>query len=184
MKKIAVVILMMLVAAGVNAQEKYFTRSGKVSFSSKTDMENIEATNTKGTSVMDTKTGQVEFAVLMKAFEFEKELMMEHFNENYVESDKYPKATFKGSITDISSVNFQKDGTYPVKLKGQLTFHGVTNDITPDGTIEIKGGKPTGKTSITILLADYKIVIPNVVKDNISKSVKIDIIAAYEKMSL
>lgn len=183
MKKIAVVVLL-FIAGSINAQDKYFTRSGKVSFHSKTDMENIEAVNTKGTSVMDTKTGQVEFAVLMKAFEFEKELMMEHFNENYVESDKYPKATFKGTIADISSVNFQKDGTYPVKLKGQLTLHGVTNDITPEGTIEIKGGKPTGKTSITVLLADYKIVIPNVVKDNISKSVKIDIIAAYEKMSL
>ena len=184
MKKLLVIVMLMAGAVSVQAQEKYFTRSGKVSFYSKTDMENIEAHNTKGTSVLDAKTGQVEFAVLMKAFEFEKELMMEHFNENYVESDKFPKSTFKGSIADISGVNFQKDGVYPVQMKGQLTLHGVTKDITTDGSIEVKGGKPTGKATFNILLADYNITIPNVVKDNISKSVKIDIIAAYDKMSL
>jgi hypothetical protein len=184
MKKLIVAVSLMLVAVAVQAQDKYFTRSGKVSFHSKTDMENIEALNTKGTSVLDAKTGQIEFAVLLKAFEFEKELMMEHFNENYVESDKYPKSVFKGTIEDIASVNFQKDGVYPVKIKGQFTLHGVTKDIATDGTVEVKGGKPTGKTSFTILLADYNIVVPSVVKDNISKSVKIDIIAAYDKMSL
>ncbi|MEP7262904.1 MAG: YceI family protein [Bacteroidota bacterium] len=184
MKNIVVVVCLLLAAATVNAQDKFFTRSGKVTFFSKSDMENIEAVNTKGTSVLDTKTGQLEFAVLLKAFEFEKELMMEHFNENYVESDKYPKSTFKGTVDDISAVNFQKDGVYPIKLKGQFTLHGVTKEVLTDGTIEVKGGKPTGKASFTILLADYNIVVPNVVKDNISKSVKIDIIAAYEKMSL
>src|SRR4051812_8786294 len=111
--RITIAAICMFLALSVNAQDKYFTRSGKVSFFSKTDMENIEAVNTKGTSTLDTKTGQLEFAVLMKAFEFEKELMMEHFNENYVESDKFPKSVFKGTIDDISSVNFQKDGIYP-----------------------------------------------------------------------
>ena len=184
MKRLIVVASLLLATIAVNAQDKFFTRSGKVAFHSKTDMENIEAMNTKGTSVLDAKTGTIEFAVLMKAFEFEKELMMEHFNENYVESDKFPKSTFKGTVGDITSVNFQKDGVYPVKVKGQFTLHGVTKDIEADGTIELKGGKPTGKTSFNILLSDYNIVIPNVVKDNISKSVKIDIIAAYDKMSL
>jgi polyisoprenoid-binding protein YceI len=173
-----------LCAITMHAQDKYFTRSGKVSFFSKTDMENIEARNSKGTSVIDAKTGQVEFAVLMKAFEFEKELMMEHFNENYVESDKFPKAVFKGVIADIANVNFEKDGTYPVKIKGQLTMHGVTKDVVTDGTIEVKGGKIFSKTEFNILIADYNIVVPGVVKDNISKSVKIDVQANYEKMSL
>lgn len=184
MKRLVVVVSLLLATVAVNAQDKYFTRSGKVSFHSKTDMETIEAVNTKGTSILDVKAGTIEFAVLMKAFEFEKELMMEHFNENYVESDKFPKSTFKGTIADIASVNLQKDGVYPVKVKGQLTLHGVTKDVATDGTIEVKGGKPTGKASFNVLLADYNITIPNVVKDNISKSVKIDIIAAYDKMSL
>ena len=184
MKKIILIMSAVILSAGVQAQDKYFTRSGKVSFFSKTDMENIEAHNSKGTSVIDTKTGQIEFAVLMKAFEFEKELMMEHFNENYVESDKFPKSTFKGTIADIESVNFAKDGSYPVKVKGQLTLHGVTKDVESDGTIEVKGGKITGKSSFNVAIADYNITVPSVVRDNISKIVKIDITAQYEKMSL
>lgn len=179
-----IVIMMLFAVTSVSAQEKYITRSAKISFHSKTDIENIEAVNNKSTSVMDAKSGQMEFAVLMKGFEFEKELMMEHFNENYVESDKFPKSTFKGTISNIAEVNLQKDGSYPVKIKGDLTIHGVTNNITTDGTLEVKGGKVTGKSSFDVLLADYNISIPNVVKDNISKSVKIDIIAPYEKMNL
>ena len=182
MKKLFI-FLTVIIAMNAHAQDRYMTRSAKIHFFSKTDMENIEATNIKGTSVVDTKTGQMEFAVLMKAFEFEKELMMEHFNENYVVSDKFPKATFKGMVLDIASVNFEKDGVYPVKIKGQLTLHGVTKDITADGNFEIKDGKVLGKSSFIITLADYKIVIPSVVKDNISKTIKIDVAAAFEKMS-
>ncbi len=183
MKKICLMLLIVATAITVNAQDRYFTRSGKIHFFSKTDMENIEALNTKGTSVMDIKTGQIEFAALMKAFEFEKELMMEHFNENYVESDKYPKTTFKGTITDIAGVNFGKDGIYPVKIKGQMTLHGVTKDLSSDGTLEIKDGKISGKAAFVITLADFNIVIPNVVKENISKTMKVDVTAAYEKMN-
>ena len=182
MKKLFI-FLAVIIAINAHAQDRYMTRSAKIHFFSKTDMENIEATNIKGTSVVDTKTGQMEFAVLMKAFEFEKELMMEHFNENYVESDKFPKSLFKGMVIDIASVNFEKDGVYPVKIKGQLTLHGVTKDITADGNFEIKDGKVLGKSSFIITLADYKIVIPSVVKDNISKTIKIDVAAAFEKMS-
>ena len=176
-------ILTIITALNANAQDRYFTRSAKVHFLSKTDMDNIEATNVKGTSVVDTKSGQMEFAVLMKAFEFEKELMMEHFNENYVESDKYPKSNFKGIVMDIANVNFGKDGTYPVKIKGKLTLHGITKDVVADGIFEIKDGKVSGKSSFIITLADYKIVIPSVVKDNISKTIKIEVAAAFEKMS-
>ena len=183
MKKIILMLAVIATALTSNAQDRYFTRSGKIHFFSKTDMENIEAVNTKGTSVIDAKTGQIEFAALMKAFEFEKELMMEHFNENYVESDKFPKATFKGSIADISNVNFGKDGIYPVKIKGQMTMHGVTKDVSSDGTLEVKDGKVTGKSTFIITLADFNITVPNVVKENISKTIKIDVTAAYEKMN-
>ena len=176
-------LLIASAALSVNAQDRYFTRSGKIHFFSKTDMENIEALNTKGTSVIDVKTGQIEFAALLKTFEFEKELMMEHFNENYVESDKYPKTTFKGNVTDIANVDFGKDGVYPVKIKGQLTLHGITKEVSSDGTFEIKNGKITGKAAFVITLADFNIVVPNVVKENISKTIKIDVTAAYEKMN-
>jgi polyisoprenoid-binding protein YceI len=184
MKKLIVTMVLTASVLLVNAQEKYFTRSGVISFFSKTDMENIDARNTKATSILDTKTGQMEFAVLMKAFEFKKELMMEHFNENYVESDKFPKATFKGSVTNIETVNFSKDGIYPIKIKGQLTMHGVTNEVVTDGKFEVKEGVVQGSCSFICVLADYKIAIPSVVKDNISKTIKIDVEVTYEKLKI
>ncbi|MBC8172938.1 MAG: YceI family protein, partial [Chitinophagales bacterium] len=144
-----------------------------ISFYSTASVENIEAHNKKATAVVDTKTGAMEFAVLMKAFEFEKALMEEHFNENYVESDKFPKATFKGKIDNLSSVNFSKDGTYAVTVSGDLTIHGVTKATTATGNFVVSGGKITGKSEFNILLADYKIAIPAIVKDNISEKVLI-----------
>ena len=122
----------------------------------------------------------MEFAVLIKAFQFEKALMQEHFNENYMESDKYPKAIFKGAIVDASTVDFSKDGDYPVKVKGKLTIHGVTNEVETDGTIDVKDGKISASSNFEIAVADYKIKIPSVVKDNIAKTVQIVVDMNYE----
>jgi polyisoprenoid-binding protein YceI len=165
--------ILSLAVTAVSAQTKYFTKSGSISFFSKTSLENIEAKNSRAVCVIDAATGQIEIAVLMKAFEFPKALMQEHFNENYVESDKYPKSTFKGTIKNITSVNFTKDGTYPVSIFGTLTMHGVTKDLTTIGTIVVKDGKITGTTEFVIALADYNIEIPSVVADKIQKTIKI-----------
>lgn len=175
-------VLFSLLAFQGISQERYFTRNGKISFYSDAPAEKIEAHNAQGTSVIDASTGNFEFAVLMKAFEFEKALMMEHFHENYAESDKYPKSVFKGAITNISAVDFAKDGKYPVQYKGNLTLHGVTKEITGNGILEVKGGKIVSSSTFMILLADYKIEIPSLVKDKISKEVKIVVNAAYERM--
>jgi polyisoprenoid-binding protein YceI len=164
------------------AQDKYFTRNGKVNFVSDAPLEKIPATNTQGTSVFVTQTGQFEFAVLMKAFEFEKALMQEHFNENYAESDKFPKAGFKGVITNITTVNLLKDGVYPITVKGKFTMHGVTNDKTIEGTIEVKDGKVVGKSNFEVNINDYGIQIPSLVRDKVSKIVKVTVEAPYAKM--
>ena len=109
MKKAATIVLgLVFTAAGAVAQDKYFTKTGKISFYSKATLENIEAHNRSVTAVLDSKTGNVQFSVSIKGFEFEKALMQEHFNENYMESTTYPKAKFKGKIDNISSVNFKK----------------------------------------------------------------------------
>ncbi|MBL7923374.1 MAG: YceI family protein [Bacteroidia bacterium] len=183
MKKLVLTVAMLfsVVWSGMS-QERYFTRNGKISFFSDAPMEKITAQNSQGTSVFDAKSGQFEFAVLMKAFEFEKALMMEHFHENYAESDKYPKSVFKGSISDISAVNFAKDGVYPVNYKGALTLHGVTKDIVGKGSMTVKGGKVIAHSDFIILLADYKIEIPALVKDKVAKEVKIVVDAGYDKM--
>lgn len=173
MKKILIFASLLLISMPclVSAQGKYFTREGRIQFNSKSTVEKIEGVNKKVTSIIDTQTGQIEFSVLMKAFEFEKALMQEHFNENYVESDKFPKANFKGTIANNSEIKWTTDGTYPAKVQGKMTIHGVTKDVTADGSIEVKGGKVIANSKFIILLKDYNIEIPKLVKDKITEDV-------------
>src|SRR5205085_10925468 len=104
--------------------------------------------------------------VLIKGFEFQKALMQEHFNENYLESDKYPRGEFKGSIVNNSEINYSNPGTYPAKVKGQLTIHGITKDIEADGIVS-KNDNLELKSDFTVQLSDYNISIPAIVKDKI-----------------
>lgn len=164
------------------AQDKIFTRTGTISFSAGTAIEDIDGVNKSVTSVVDTKTGQIEFAVLMKGFEFKRALMQDHFNENYMESEKYPKAVFKGQITDVAAVNFTKDGSYKVIIKGTLDMHGVKKEIEAPGTFVVKGGAISGESDFTVQLADFKIEIPGAVADKLSPTVKVHVSCAYKPL--
>ena len=175
------VLAALMMGATLNAQ-KYFTREGKVSFFSEAPVEKIEAHNSKATAVVDAEAGKIEFAVLIKAFQFEKALMQEHFNENYMESSKYPKAVFKGDVVNMDKVDLGKDGEYPVEVKGSMTIHGVTNEIEAPGKFIVKDGNITAASSFTVEVADYKIEIPAVVRDNIAREVRIDIEAALQEL--
>lgn len=156
-----------------------FTKNGKISFFSKTSMENIEAANNQVVSVLNTSSGSLQFSVQVTGFLFKKALMQEHFNEEYMESDKYPKAIFKGTIADMSKVNFLTDGNYPVSVTGNLTLHNVTNKVTVPGTITVAGGKINATSTFSVLVTDYKIDIPKVVQGNISKSIEIKVDCNY-----
>lgn len=173
-KKIMIssLLLGMISIAGFS-QNRYFTKTGKVSFFSWAPLENIEAYNKNAVSVFDKSTGQVEVSILMKAFEFEKALMEEHFNENYVESDKFPKSVFKGKINDLSVIDFSKNGKYTGMVVGQLSLHGQTKDIAAPVTFIINNGQVNVTTELRVLLEDYKISIPSIVKDNIAKEIKV-----------
>lgn len=160
-------------------QGKLMTKEGNVYFLSSAPMEKIEATNAKATSVFDTSTGAIEWAVLIKAFHFEKALMEEHFNENYMESTKFPKAKFKGKVDNLNAINFKKDGTYKVKISGDLEVHGVTNKVTTDATFTINKGNVKALSKFTIAVADYGIKIPSLVKDKVAKNVEISVTANY-----
>jgi YceI-like domain len=162
------------------AQLRYFTKTGSVSFQAGTALEDIDGTNKSVTSVFDAITGQIEFALLVKGFEFKSALMMEHFNENYLESNKYPKSVFKGKITNIDKVNFKKTGEYPVTVKGVLDIHGVSKEIETSGVFKILNDETiTSTASFSIVLEDYKISIPGLVKDKISKTAKITVYCSY-----
>ncbi|MBK7475566.1 MAG: YceI family protein [Haliscomenobacter sp.] len=168
------------------AQGKFFSREGHIFFdaTSNGSPEVIEANNRAVSSVIDLNTGQMEFAALIKSFRFERALMEEHFNENYLESTKFPKAVFKGKITDLKAINLGKDGSYPVKVTGTLTMHGETKPLTVDASLTVKGGKITlGKSSFSLTLADYKIKIPSLVSDKVASVAKVTIDVPYQPLA-
>ena len=161
----------------------YFTKNGRISFFSKTSFENISADNNQVISVLNMETGILEFSVLNNAFHFPKAKMQEDFNENYIESNKYPKSTFKGNITDISNINSLKDGSYTVNVKGDLMIHGESKNIVTPATITIKDGKISATSSFKILLKDYHISIPTIVTNKIAENIEITVNCNYEKKS-
>ena len=176
LKKNLILFVTLVLTVSVSfGQGKFYTKTGKVSFISKAPLEEIEGKNKTVTAVVDSKTGAMQFAIQMKGFEFEKQLMQQHFNENYVESDKYPKAEFKGTISNNSTINYSKDGSYPAKVKGKLTIHGVTKDVETTGTVKINGGKIDANSTFNVLISDYNIKIPAVVKDKVSNTIKITV---------
>jgi len=175
-------IFLLISFNGLKAQDKYFTKKGKVYFSATAKMEKVEATNRAAISVMDTKTGNIQFAVMLKGFEFEKALMQEHFNENYVESDKFPKAEFSGMVLNNADIQYAKDGLYVAKVKGKLTLHGQTKEVEAEGKITVKNGNLLLNADFDILLSDFKIDIPNLVKENISNDTKISVDCLMEPL--
>jgi polyisoprenoid-binding protein YceI len=112
---------------------------------------------------------------MVKSFKFEKALMQEHFNENYMESSAFPKADFKGKISNITEVNFTKDGTYKVTVAGKLTIHGVAQEVAVPGTITVKGKDVTATAKFTVKLQDYKISVPTMVADKLAKEATISV---------
>jgi YceI-like domain len=175
MKKQFLFAVLILLATLQSTAQKLYTKNGSTSFFSSTSMEDIKAANNQVLCVLNTQTGDLQFSLLNKGFHFAKALMEEHFNENYIESNKYPKSAFKGTVAEISKVNFSKDGTYPVTVKGDLNIHGVTKNISTAGNIIVKAGKATASSKFTVKLADYNIKIPGAVKNNISETIEITV---------
>ncbi|MBK7029810.1 MAG: YceI family protein [Bacteroidales bacterium] len=183
MKRIIIILSIIIASGTIAAAQKYMTKNGTIRFFSDGQMEKIEAFNHQVNSALDISTGSFVFKVLIKSFEFEKALMQEHFNENYMQSDQFPTSTFNGKVTNLKDINFAKDGTYKAVVEGDLTMHGITNKIKTNGTFEIKGGKVTGKSTLKVLLKDYNISIPKAVMNNIAESIQIDVTVAMDKLS-
>lgn len=185
MKKLITSIgLLFVCASALQAQDKYFTKTGKITFDATVPAspEKISGTNKTVTAVLVTSTGQVQFAVLMKGFLFERALMEEHFNENYVESSKFPKSEFKGMIANNASINYGKDGSYPATVKGKMTIHGETKDVETAGTVKIAGGKITLAANFAVPLEAYKISVPTLVADKVASNASIIVDCALEPL--
>lgn len=182
MKSVATTLLVLLVHASIPSfsQDVWMTRNGKISFFSRTPMENIDAVNNEVLGVMDLKKGEIAFAVLIKGFHFERALMEEHFNENYMESTKFPKATFNGAIKNLGTIDFKRDGSYPIQVEGDLTIHGVTKKMAMAGELIVKDGKLSSKSSFKIIPKDFNIAIPTVVAEKIAEAMDVSVECTYQ----
>lgn len=158
--------------------ETYITKEAKVSLFSETPMENIRAVSNVGQSVIIAANKQVAFQVPIRSFDFERKMMQEHFNENYMESEKYPLAKFKGVIQE--NIDFAKDGEYPVTVKGILTVHGVDKARSIPGKIIVKNGIVQVQSAFDVACADHQIKIPTIVFNKIAEVIRVNITASYK----
>jgi hypothetical protein len=179
MKRAIHLLLLVCASFTLHAQKLFSTKTGQIKFNASSPIEKIEAVNNQVDSKMIDKTGQIVFSVLIKSFKFENQLMEDHFNENYLESSKIPKADFKGYITNVASVDFSKDGKYSISLEGTLSLHGVPQKVSAAGTLVIAGGKPTISGAFKIRIKDYGIT-GLYIGDKIAGEAEITVKCEYE----
>lgn len=181
--KIISALLFFLAGSYSLQAQRFITKTGHIKFYSETPIETIEADNHQVNAALDTQTGDLVFKVLIKSFQFEKALMQEHFNENYMESDKYPNSTFSGKITNIGDINFSKDGSYDAKIEGDMTIHNVTQKISESGVFTVKGGDMIhGTSKFNVKPSDYNIKIPGAVIKNIAETIEVTVEIDLTKM--
>ncbi len=171
MKKLLIAFVLMGFAA--SAQEKMVTKTGKVTFeASVPSFEEVKATSETVTCVLNAKTGEIASQALMKSFRFKTALMEEHFNENYIESDKYPKATFRGKINEFNAASLTADAK-DYMIQGTLEMHGKTKDVSMPAKIRKTDGGIEITSSFSVNTDDFGIEIPSVVKNKVSKKVSV-----------
>lgn len=153
-----------------NAGKTYIARQGQVTFFSYTTVENIQATNNTVQSVIDVETNDIAVSMLMKAFVFDKSLMQSHFNESYIESDRYPKSTFVGKIIDLDA---DFEGIQTRIIKGDFTMRNITKPMEIKAQVSNNGSEIIINGETTLLVDDFMINIPPVLKQNISKNIKV-----------
>lgn len=174
------VLVLLVSVQSLRAQDSFITRNGKISFVASTPLETIDAINNEVLSIIDVKKGELAFAVLIKGFHFERALMEEHFNENYMESTRLPKATFSGKLVNLGGFDLKKDGTYPIQVEGDLTIHGVTKKFATPGELIVKDGKLSSKSSFKLIPQDFNIDIPAVVRDKIAPEIEVRVECTYQ----
>ncbi len=170
MKKLIYVIAFIAVIPVAKAQMFSSTQS-QVSFFSKTPVEDIKAESKDIKALINVKTNDVAFLIGNTSFQFENKLMQEHFNEKYMESEKYPMSTFKGKINE--RVDFTKDGVYNVTVTGMLNIHGVEKVRTITGVITVSNGTIHIKSDFKVLVKDHNIEIPKLVLAKIAEEISV-----------
>tara|TARA_B100001564_G_C20656773_1_gene679595 strand:+ start:894 stop:1424 length:531 start_codon:yes stop_codon:yes gene_type:complete len=166
-------VFLIIFCLEANAQQ-FIAKEGVITFFSEAPIENIQAYNKKVGAVYNASTSELVFSVKIKDFIFKKKLMQAHFNENYLESDIYPKSTFIGNVIEL------KENGY-AKVKGKLNIHGITNNIIAEGTLNINNSKAIIKAKFRLKLEDYNIEIPKIVIYNIAEVIDVDVEIQLDK---
>lgn len=174
-------LLILIVSVFTAHAQKYASEKSLVTFFSEAPVENIAAENKKSSALLDLSTRQVAFSIPIIDFQFERHLMQEHFNEKYMDTEKYPKATFQGSVINV---NQNGKGQQNVSAKGRLTIHGVTKEVEIPGSLEITGdSKVVIKSTFKVLLKDYNISIPQILWQNIAEEIEVKVDFTFKPKS-
>lgn len=179
---ISVLAVVFTLSAFTSPTGKLVSTKVHIKFFSSTPAEDIQANNNTTVSVIHTETGNVVFSVPMQGFEFEKSLMQKHFNSRkFLDTKEFPKAKLKGKITNISQIDFQKDGVYQANIEGVMVIKGVSKPINENGTVSVKSGKVEVKSKFNITLSDYGITfVKGKPSSNIAKTVEVTVQAEYQ----
>lgn len=171
MLRYSVFLFSLIVSTGGFCQ-KYISTQSEVSFFSDAAIEDIAAHNAKASAIFDSSSGSVAFVIPVSEFQFAKALMQEHFNEKYMETEKFPKATFQGNMMGFKA---SATGTQNVTATGKLNIHGVTREVSIPGTLVQQDNKILMKTKFMVALADYKVTIPRMMWQKIAEQVEVSL---------
>jgi polyisoprenoid-binding protein YceI len=164
--------IFLLFTATTTVAQKYVSEKSNITFFSEAPLENITAKNTKGTGLISFPAQEFAFSVPIKEFQFAKSLMQEHFNEKYMESEKFPKATFAGKINGFDTKSAQEQ---KVVAAGKLTIHGVTRDVEIPGSIRKTGNSYTVAAKFPVKLVDHKIKVPELMWQKIAEQIDVTV---------
>lgn len=179
MRTVIIFLFISVSAAGL-AQQRYYTQTGHIDFYSHAPLEDIRSNNDQVAAFLYTESGELSFGVLIKSFEFEKALMQKHFNENYMESNEYPKAVFKGKIQNFNSIDLSKPGKIEVDVVGELIIRNIKKNITTKATLDIKKDEIVASSTFIAKPSDFNITIPHTVKDNIAKEIEVNVLVTLK----
>lgn len=178
MKKIFFLLFISCLFAYLSPAQVYTAKSGSATFFSEAPLENIQATSSSIQSILNTTSKSIAFIISIRSFQFQKDLMQEHFNEKYMESDKFPNATFSGKINE--DLDLSRDGTYNVSSTGKIAMHGQEKEITVPGTFTVKNGEAALQSNFNLAVSDFKIEIPQLLFQNIADSVEVKVNVIYQ----
>ncbi|HNX55536.1 MAG TPA: YceI family protein [Prolixibacteraceae bacterium] len=179
MKRLFFVFVILAASVSAFSQGKYISKNAYISFYSSTSMEDILGESNEAVTILNAETGEIAFQALMTTFHFKRALMEEHFNENYMESTKFPKTKFSGKIEGFNK-DMLKNPASEVKVTGTLSVHGVDKTITVPVKLGMGNGKLVGTAKFKVTPEDYGIAIPSLVRDKIAKQMEVTVKAEYQ----